>query len=90
MKITRKAFILFMAFCGFIQQQTFGQQADFVLTDGKIFTSESSRLYVEAIAIKGNKVIAIGENAEIEKLAISDRNIKTEEPVTSLVTMKIK
>lgn len=69
MKISRKALMLLMAICGFIQQQSFGQQADMILTDGKIFTSESSRLYVEAIAIKGNKIIAIGKNAEVEKLA---------------------
>jgi predicted amidohydrolase YtcJ len=47
----------------------FAQSADIILTNGKIFTSDTTRLYVEALAIKGNKIIEIGNNAAVEKLA---------------------
>ena len=45
------------------------QKADIILTNGKIFTSDSSQLYVPAIAIKNNKILAVGTNQDIEKLA---------------------
>src|SRR4030095_3321501 len=45
------------------------QTADIVLTNGKIFTSDDSKLYVQAIAIKGNKIMATGTSEEILKLA---------------------
>lgn len=45
------------------------QTADLILTNGKIFTSDSAQLYVQALAIKGNKILAVGKNSTIEKLA---------------------
>jgi predicted amidohydrolase YtcJ len=45
------------------------QSAGIILTNGKIFTSDSTQLYVQALAIKGNKIIAAGSNASIEKIA---------------------
>ncbi|MCC5929164.1 MAG: amidohydrolase family protein [Cyclobacteriaceae bacterium] len=47
------------------------QSADIILTNGKIFTADTSLLYVEALAIKGEKILAAGTNADIEKLATS-------------------
>jgi predicted amidohydrolase YtcJ len=47
------------------------EDADIILINGKIFTSDTSRLYVEALAIRGNQILATGSNAEIEKLANS-------------------
>ncbi|MFC0774061.1 hypothetical protein [Terrimonas alba] len=47
------------------------QSADIILINGKIFTSDTSKLYVQAIAIKGNKILATGNNAAIEKLTTS-------------------
>jgi predicted amidohydrolase YtcJ len=49
--------------------QSFAQQADIILTNGKIFTSDTTQLYVQALAIKGNKILAVGSNATVEKLA---------------------
>lgn len=40
-----------------------------ILTNGKIFTSDAKQLYVQALAIKGNRVVATGSSATIEKLA---------------------
>lgn len=45
------------------------QQPDLILTNGQIFTSDTSQLYVEALAIKSGRIIAIGKSSDIEKLA---------------------
>jgi predicted amidohydrolase YtcJ len=50
---------------------TFAQSADIILTNGKIFTSDTTQLYVHALAIKGNKILATGSNEAIAKLATS-------------------
>lgn len=44
------------------------QTADLILTNGKVFTSDPYQLYVQAIAIKGNKIMAVGSNEAIIKL----------------------
>ncbi|MDB5279732.1 MAG: amidohydrolase, partial [Ferruginibacter sp.] len=48
---------------------SFAQQADIIFTNGKIFTSDTNQLYVQALAIKGNKILSVGSDASIEKLA---------------------
>jgi predicted amidohydrolase YtcJ len=47
----------------------FCQQSDILLYNGKIFTSDTARLYANALAIKGNKILAVGSNDAIAKLA---------------------
>jgi hypothetical protein len=42
---------------------------DVVLFNGKIFTSDSRHLYVEALAIRGERVLATGDSARIRALA---------------------
>ncbi|WP_133271522.1 amidohydrolase [Hymenobacter radiodurans] len=44
-------------------------RADMVLLNGKIFTSDAARPSVEALAIRGERIIAVGTVAEISKLA---------------------
>jgi predicted amidohydrolase YtcJ len=48
-----------------------GQQApaDLILLNGKVFTADSAKPYAEAVAIRGERIIAVGTSAEIEKLA---------------------
>ena len=48
----------------------YGQQApaDLILVNGKIFTSEATKPAAEAIAIRGERILAVGTSAEIEKL----------------------
>jgi len=53
----------------FIGTYTFGQTADLILTNGKIFTSDTAALFVEALAIKENLILSTGSNIEIQKLA---------------------
>src|SRR5579863_2143326 len=45
------------------------QKADLILFNGKIFTSDSSRLYVQALAIRGNSILAAGDDASVLKNA---------------------
>jgi predicted amidohydrolase YtcJ len=48
-----------------------GQQepADIVLLNGKVFTAEPGKPFAEAVAIRGERIIAVGTSAEIEKIA---------------------
>lgn len=54
-----------------ISCKSFCQKADLIFTNGKIFTADARKLYVQALAIKGNKILATGSNAKIQKLASS-------------------
>lgn len=51
------------------------QKADLILYNGKIMTMNNNLPYVEALAIRGNKIIAIGSDEEI--LRLKKRNTKT-------------
>jgi predicted amidohydrolase YtcJ len=42
-------------------------QADLILINGKIFTAEDPQRYVEALAIKDNRIIAVGTSNEVKK-----------------------
>jgi predicted amidohydrolase YtcJ len=48
-----------------------GQQAapDYVLFNGKIFTSDSAHPYVEALAIRGERIVAANESVKVQALA---------------------
>ena len=43
-------------------------QADYILYKGKIFTSDKKMLWAEAVAIKGERILAVGKNDDILKL----------------------
>lgn len=55
------------ALAGFSQQSA----PDLVLFNGKIFTSDAAHPYVQALAIRGERIAAAGEDGEIRKLAAS-------------------
>jgi formylmethanofuran dehydrogenase subunit A len=61
-------YLVFLVFI-LLVKNSFSQTADIIVTNGKIFTSNEKQLYVEAVAIKGNRIIAVGKKSEIEKLA---------------------
>ena len=65
--------ILFSAFCltGFSQSLT----ADLIVVNAKVRTMDAVKPTAEAIAVMGNKIVAVGTNAEIQKL--SGANTKT-------------
>lgn len=43
-------------------------QANLILYNGKVFTSDRTQLWAQAIAIKGERIIAIGKNSDVLKL----------------------
>ena len=48
----------------------FGQQpADLVLTNGKIVTVDDRFTIAQAVAVRGDRIVAVGANAEISRLA---------------------
>lgn len=49
-------------------------EPDLILINGKVWTGESDNVFEEAIAVKANKIIAVGKSDDIKKLA----NSKTE------------
>jgi predicted amidohydrolase YtcJ len=43
--------------------------ADVILVNGRVFTSDSARPFVQALAIQGDRIAAVGTSAEIASLA---------------------
>lgn len=48
------------------------QTPDLVLTDARVFTADPDRPRVEAIAVRGERIVALGSAAEVEALAGPD------------------
>jgi len=69
MKIILKP--LFFYLFVFFPLLSHSQVPDLILTNGRVFTSDTTQLYVEAIAIKDGIITATGTSATIEKLAKS-------------------
>lgn len=44
------------------------EEADLVLIDGKIFTADEADSFVEAVAVKDERIISLGSNEDIQKL----------------------
>ncbi|MFC7670118.1 amidohydrolase family protein [Hymenobacter humi] len=42
---------------------------DLVLTGGKVFTADPARPYAQALAVRGERIVAVGSTADISKLA---------------------
>ncbi|MEO7488924.1 MAG: amidohydrolase [Ferruginibacter sp.] len=59
--------LIFLFF--FKQVSCIAQTADIIFTNGKIFTSDTAQLFVQALAVKGNKILSVGSNSSIEKFA---------------------
>lgn len=51
------------------------QQPDLILLDGKVFTSDTTRPWAEAVAIRGDRIVAVGSSAEIRSLAGADTRL---------------
>jgi predicted amidohydrolase YtcJ len=62
--------IVFGLLCfSFLQKQEPAVQADMILFNGRIYTGNLDFPFVEAMAIKNNKIIAAGKTGEIKKLS---------------------
>jgi hypothetical protein len=53
------------------------QTADTIIHHAKIYTVNAKQPWAEALAIHGDKIIAVGTQAEVEKLAIQKRKRST-------------
>ena len=62
-------FAIFLVMCAAVAQLSAQAPADLILLNGKIFTSDPSRLNVAALAIRDSRIQATGESDEIRKLA---------------------
>ncbi len=63
-------FVLAAALCAAVLAQTRPSNApDLILLNGKIFTSDAAHPYVQALAIHGERIIAVGDAAQIQTLA---------------------
>lgn len=58
-------YLLFIAF--FIQCQQEDPQASLVLVNGQFFTVNENRPLVQAIAIKGDRILAVGDDVEMDR-----------------------
>jgi predicted amidohydrolase YtcJ len=43
--------------------------ADLVLTGGRVFTADASRPWAQAVAVRGERIVAVGTDAEVLRLA---------------------
>jgi len=59
--------LLFSVFMLLFSVAADAQHPDLILVNGRIFTSDTSKLYVEALAVREGRIIAAGSNSEIEK-----------------------
>jgi predicted amidohydrolase YtcJ len=64
---------IFLALCAVLfstaPQSTQSSPPDLILFNGKIFTSNSAQLYIEALAIRGDRIVAVGASSKIKALA---------------------
>lgn len=67
MKSCLYRFLVFLAVSIPLSAQT--PKADLIVLNAKIRTMDSVKPFAEAIAVKQNKIIAVGKNAEIKKFA---------------------
>ena len=61
----RKFFILLFTGTVFFSCSLFDKKVDLILTNGKIYTLDSNNSIVEAVAVKGGKIVAVGSSEEI-------------------------
>ena len=64
---------IFLAFCAALFSVSLASAQssppDLILFNGKVFTSNVEQLYVEAIAIRGDRIVAVGESSKIKSTA---------------------
>lgn len=67
MKFVSFGLFALYAFLNPLSAQTL--KADLIVVNAKIYPMDAAKSFAEALAVKQNKIIAIGKNAEIKKLA---------------------
>jgi hypothetical protein len=65
--------VLAFLFCFCLQGASPAQAAnEAVLFDGKVFTGEPEHPYAEAVAIRDDKIVAVGNRDDVSKVVASD------------------
>ncbi|MGB1239624.1 MAG: amidohydrolase family protein, partial [Pseudomonadales bacterium] len=67
-KITQLAAAVVLGISSLAAAQEQASSPDIVLTNGKIYTADPANLSAEAIAIRDNRILAVGTSAEISAL----------------------
>jgi len=67
--------VVFALLGGLLEAQGLAQHADRIFVNGKIWTGDDGNPSVEALAISGDKILAVGTTAEIRALASPDTAI---------------
>jgi len=68
MAMSRPKWVFTLLLCACVESVAFAGGADErVLYNGKIFTGEPEHPYAEAVAIRGDKIVAVGNRAEVSK-----------------------
>src|SRR4051812_50155808 len=44
------------------------EHADLVLTGGRIFTGDAAKTWAEALAVRGNRIVAVGADRDVRPL----------------------
>jgi predicted amidohydrolase YtcJ len=58
----------------FLRAQTAPPEpADLVLLNARVWTAEESQPWAEAVAVRGNRIVAVGKNADVRKLIAQSR-----------------
>jgi predicted amidohydrolase YtcJ len=69
-EMTRTSYVLLIAIVVFASPRAFcAEPPNIVLLNGKVFTSVVANPYAHAIAIRGDRIVAVGETSAIEALA---------------------
>lgn len=62
-----------LAFCAALSVPAAAQPGaappDLILTGGKVFTADSTRPWAQALAIRGERIVAVGTSEQVERLA---------------------
>lgn len=66
--------IIAFAFPGMLEIASAGSKADYVFTNGRIYTISISQPWAEAVAVKGNKIAYVGNNKDAKDKLI-DLNV---------------
>src|SRR3984893_18418832 len=72
MSMSRANWVFALLLCAWLAGVPFARGADErVLYNGKIFTGEPEHPYAEAVAIRGDKIVAVGNRGEVSKALAS-------------------
>jgi len=75
LRATAAFFLLVIAFCPSIKAQSAAPHADRIFVNGNIWTGDDAHPRAEAIAVLGDKLMAVGTNLQIRALASSETGI---------------